>query len=158
MDQILGVVEISILSLTLLITVYYSYRNNVIQKQVITTQYLNEFRTVDHDLRIKLESLLGVRLRDGVSIEALKVLENDQGNRQVLLAYLNNYESLARNLSIGMYDEKLVRLARASSFTNVYFNFEGFIHSYRDVYDRQYVWTEFEKIAKKWQAESWQAD
>lgn len=98
MSQVFTILELLILSITLIVTVYLSYKSNVIQRQVATSEALNEFRVLNHELCESLEGILGMKLRSGLSVDLSRLveIEQDNDNRQRLLQFLNHYEGVAR--------------------------------------------------------------
>ncbi len=152
MESVLSGIELVLLAVTLGITTYFSYRTMKLQQQTLTLKSAEEHR---EQLGIKqaiLEQHLGVPLYPGgsVSTEVLMKLYEDPQNRLKLTEYLNVYEGMARGINLGIYDEKIFKLARRSATVQVFRNFEQFIVQYREKYNRPEVWRDFEKLAQKW--------
>lgn len=153
MQQILSMIEVLLLALTLMITLYFSYRTMKIQQQALTLKSTEEFREQLGLKQAALEQHLGKPLYSGDKIETkvLMQLYEDPQNRLKLTEYLNLYEAIARGVNLRIYDEKIFKLARKSAAIQVFHNFEEFIQQYRKKYERPAVWSEFENMVHRWE-------
>ncbi len=67
--------------------------------------------------------------------------------------YLNSFESLARGVNAGVYDEGIGKRARGSYVVRNWKRFEDYIKDYRARKGRQKAWREWERFAKRWQGD-----
>lgn len=144
--------EVIILALTLLTTVFFFYRSVRIQQKILTIKSAEEFSESINKKRRELEAVLKTSIKDGARLdpELLLSVEKDPKQRLVLVNFLNTYESMARGINLGAYDEKIFKVARQVITKNTYFAFEDFITLYRSHYDRPHAWIEFEKLVFRW--------
>ena len=139
MQEIIGMIEVLLIALTLMVTVYFSYRTMKIQQQAMTLKSSEEFREQLGLKQAVLEQHLGKPLYSGGKIETKELMQL--------------YEAMARGINLGIYDDKIFKLARKSAAIQVFRNFEEFIQEYRKKYDRPAVWADFEKLVRKWEQE-----
>ena len=152
MEGFYGVIELIILAVTLLVSVYFSYRSTRIQQKILTIKSAEEFSKDINNKRRELEKTLGFSIKSGTIIDAnlLLSIEEDPNKRLALIDFLNLYESMSRGINLDAYDEEIFKIARASVTVRTYFAFEDFIIQYRRKYNRGTAWIEYEKLAKKW--------
>ena len=84
--------------------------------------------------------------------EILQVVE-DRVLVGIIDKRLNQYESIARGIKLGLYDETLVKLSRRSNFVRKYFNYSNYINHYKELNGNTRMYQNFEWLAKKWLAE-----
>lgn len=70
--------------------------------------------------------------------------------RQDLHKLLNYYESLARGVHLGLYDDEVIRIGRRGSMERAFKAFECYILDRRESGSPR-AWCEFEKLITKWQ-------
>lgn len=80
MEEFFRISEILILGLTLLVTVYFSYRSTRIQQKILTIKSAEEFSQSINEKRRALEKILGFSIRHGVAIDPDQLLAIEQDN------------------------------------------------------------------------------
>ena len=152
MEEFYRIVELAILAFTLLVSAYYSYKAVRIQQKVLTIKSAEDFSKDINERRREIENILGFSIRSGekVNPDLLFSIEEEPEKRLALIGFLNLYESMARGINLGAYDENIFNLARGSITVRTYFAFEEFIQQYRLKYNRSSAWIEYEKLANRW--------
>ena len=148
-------IETVLVAITLLVTVYFSYRSNKTQQQALTIKSAEEFGEKDLKKLAELEEEFGASIfyhegEEGEITEGLIRLVDHTTQRMKLMAYLNHHESLARGINLKVYDEAIFKSARQTSYVETFEKFRDFIYYYREQYNRPRAWIEFERLATRW--------
>ena len=75
MQEIIGMIEVLLIALTLMVTVYFSYRTMKIQQQAMTLKSSEEFREQLGLKQAVLEQHLGKPLYSGGKIETKELMQ-----------------------------------------------------------------------------------
>jgi hypothetical protein len=153
MGQFLGSAESIVLVLTLVFTVYFSYRSMRIQQETTSLKASEDFSERDLAKQGLIEAHLGIAIYQEKEDMTDKFIEmnQDPANRLKLVGYLNFYESLARGLNLKIYDDRIFRMSRKAMTIKTFNIFRGFIYDYRTRYNRGTAWCEFEKLVRRWE-------
>lgn len=152
--DILQIVQTAILVLTLIITVYLSYRGFKVQKEVNSVQALHIIGDELVESGLALEKILGYTLRQADQkkfTEDLKILLYHHEKSKYVLSYLNIYERLSIGVRLKMYEESVFRRARQTLTVETFNLFKDFIYWYRVNRRRPTAWREFEELSVVWQ-------
>lgn len=151
-ERIFSVIQLLMLGLTLGVTVFLAYRTARLNQKVLTLRAAEDFAEKDKTNQAALERILeaSILLHEKIAPEKLRMLEQNPEHRLCLLTYLNHYESLARGVNMGIYDEEVIRVARKSLMIKEFRLWEGYIEDYRKRFDRPLAWCEFERLVKRW--------
>lgn len=153
MGNLFSVIESTILAITLLVTVYLSYRGFKLQKRQSSLLAAEEFSIRIGERRRNLETHIGfiIKVDEPERVkDTLLALTSDVNYKFLLFDYLNTYESFARGVLMDVYDEQIFRAARGGAVARLYGAIKMFLPEYRKAKNSPNAWSDFERLAKKW--------
>lgn len=111
--------------------------NNLTQ---ISVSISNKFNTLNRKYAIPIE-------------EVNQVISKDKSYQNSIHKLLNIYEAYARGISLGIYDEQTIKLARKGSMTRTYELFRPYIEERRKGVGIGGAYTLLEKLINRWNNE-----
>lgn len=124
-------------------------------KSAYAQQKLAEFNQLDISVLKDNEKLNYLKNNDVLSLEVIQ--EEMSKNLQVkndIHTVLNFYESLARGVKLGIYDEEIIQAAREGAMRRMVKSYRKYIDFRRDIEQHPNAWLYLTDLVDKWEAKS----
>jgi hypothetical protein len=147
------VASAALTAIALLWTVWLAWDNSRTQRQVLSLQTAEKFSTdIKEYSKIMSKLFAEYAAYKPISLKSFQAaIGADEENRSHIDQYLNYYESLARGVTLGIYDENVIMIARRRPIIYAFRGFEAYILETRRVENNPRVWRQLETLAKKWE-------
>jgi hypothetical protein len=127
--------------------------NHELQRRLAAQSAVNEYAF--SNLSAELHNTFGY-INSNLPIpteEINKKFTEDDNHRVKLILLLRHYESLARGINHGVYDEAIVKAALRKTLIRFARSFSLYIEERRNILSSPTQWIEFTSLADKWASE-----